>query len=117
MNREIISEKCLALPGAVEDYQEAWGAWRYRVGNKMFALIGVYQQREIVSLKCDPFYALELREGYTDIFPGYYLSKAHWNSIYLDGDVPEELVVRLISDSYHLIFNSLTKNIKKELTS
>jgi predicted DNA-binding protein (MmcQ/YjbR family) len=115
VDKEQIAEMCLALPGAAEDYQQDWEAWRYRVGNKMFALIGEYQGRSIVSLKCDPLKALELREMYADIFPGYYLNKALWNSTYMDGEVPEQLVAVMIKDSYQLVFNSLTKKLQKEL--
>ena len=117
MDRQELVSVCLSFPGAEEDFQADWQAWRYRIGKKMFALIGQYQEREIVSLKCEPFDALELRDMYTDIFPGYYLNKAHWNSIYLDGGVPDELMRKLIFNSYHLVFNSLTKKLKQEIES
>ncbi len=116
MDKEQIAQMCLAQTGAAEDFQQDWEAWRYRVGNKMFALIGEYQGRPIVSLKCDPLKALELREMYEDIFPGYYLNKALWNSTYMDGDVPDELIAVMIRDSYQLVFSSLTKKLQKELT-
>ncbi len=115
LEKEQISARCLVLPGAAEDFQADWQAWRYRVGEKMFCLLGEYQNRPIISLKCEPLKALELREMFPDIFPGYYLNKANWNSIYLDGQVPEALIHQMIEDSYHLVFASLTQKKQKEI--
>jgi predicted DNA-binding protein (MmcQ/YjbR family) len=111
-----------AKAGAQYDYKVEWTWHRYLVGGKMFAAIcqpePKYQPhngRELVSLKADPHMAELLRDEYPDIVPGFYLDKANWNSIYLDGEVPEDLLRRLVDISYSLVFNKLTKKSQQEI--
>jgi predicted DNA-binding protein (MmcQ/YjbR family) len=68
-----------------------------------------------INLKCDPEYALELRAEYESIEPGYHMSKIHWNTVSLNGDVSDKMLCDLLSDSYDLIFKSLTKKIQREI--
>ena len=80
----------------------------------MFAF-GNVDTFEFVNLKCDPDRAIELREIYNGVKPGYYASKKHWNSVYTSSDVPDDLFRELIDNSYELVFNSLTKKKQNEL--
>ena len=115
MNSSEWREYCLTMPGAREDYPETWAVWRMLAGKKFFALVGAHEGRECISLKCDPVYAMELRDIYPDIIPGYYLNKSHWNTIYTDGSVSEDLIRKLVQDSYTLVRKSLTKKEQQEL--
>ena len=68
-----------------------------------------------LSLKAHPHMSELLRDDYVDIIPGFYMDKAHWNSVYLDGEVPEDLLRRLIDISYGLVLSKLTKKVQKEI--
>lgn len=107
---------CLSLTGAQKDFKEEWGATRYLLSDKMFAMVGGDKEgRGIVSLKLKPENGLMLREAYPDITPGYYLNKTHWNSIYLEGAVPDDLLKQMIQESHELVFNGLSKKVKEQL--
>lgn len=116
MKYEWLDEYLLAKKAAVKDYKVEWDAIRYMVGEKMFCMFGDMYSKPIVSFKCEPLLAENLRAQYADIIPGYYLNKAHWNSIYLDGEVPDDVMKSMADMSYELICNSLTKKVKTELS-
>lgn len=117
MKKEKLHSFCLTLTGATHDYQTDWQADRYHVGGKMFAMIGGDSEgKPIITLKCEPNHAEELRETYEDIIPGYYMNKTHWNSIYLDADLSADLLERLIQHSYDLVFEKLPKKAQKQIT-
>lgn len=95
---------------------------RYRVRGRMFAAIcrpdpkyKPHNGREMIILKCDPMLAELYREKYPDVVPGFYSDKTHWNSVYLDGAVPEEELRAMCDQSYQLIFEKLTKKLQKEI--
>lgn len=90
----------------------------FKVANKIFALVGLDNTPLSINLKCEPERALELREQYESITPGYHMNKQHWNTVVLNGSIPRPLLLELIDDSYHLIYNSLprkTRNLLDEL--
>lgn len=113
----------LGMPGATTDYKVEWEWQRYQVGGKMFAATmqpgpqhHEYAGRRLVSLKCDPAWAEQLRaEHPDDILPGFYADKRHWISVDLDSDVPEELLRELCDHSYRLVFAKLTKKVQREI--
>ncbi|MFD3449498.1 MmcQ/YjbR family DNA-binding protein [Microbacteriaceae bacterium 4G12] len=116
MEKHILEAYCRNQLGAIHDYKVEWQADRYQVGGKMFAMFGGDSVgKPILSLKCDPERAEYLRETYEGIIPGYYLNKVHWNSIYLDADIPKELWEKLIIHSHELVFQKLPKKIQKEI--
>ncbi|MEK4425480.1 MmcQ/YjbR family DNA-binding protein [Solibacillus sp. FSL K6-1523] len=116
MEKSKLQSFCLTLPGTTHDYQVDWQADRYHVGGKMFAMMGGDVERKpIITLKCDPARAEELRETYPGIIPGYYMNKTHWNSIYFDSDLSNELIENLILHSYQLVFEKLTKKVQNEI--
>lgn len=70
---------------------------------------------ESINLKCDPEQAAELREQYPAVQPGYHMNKKHWNTVLMDGSLPDKLTKTWIDDSYNLVVASLPVKIKAEL--
>lgn len=122
MNKyEWLDEYLRGKPGTAKDYKEEWGWNRYQIGGKLFAATctpglqyKVYGGHELLTLKCDPPFAEALREQYPDILPGFYMDKRNWNSIFLDGSVPEDQLRALCDHSYELVFGRLTKKVQRE---
>ena len=111
-----LGDFCLAQPTATTDYQPEWEATRYLIGGKMFAMFGGDKHgKPIATLKLDPIFGSSLREQYECIIPGYYMNKEHWNSLYLDGNVPDDIVKTMVRESYQLVLKSLSKKLQNEL--
>ncbi|MFZ4765856.1 MAG: MmcQ/YjbR family DNA-binding protein [Roseimicrobium sp.] len=108
---------CLSLPGVEETTPFGPEVLVYKVGGKMFALALPDEFPHRVNLKCDPERALELRDRYEDITPGYHMNKKHWNSLNLEGRLPTALVRELIDHSYQLVVASLSKKIRESLAA
>lgn len=116
MKYEWIDEYCLSKKGAVKDFKIEWDAIRYLIGGKMFAMEGGDKNKQaIITLKCDPLFGQYLRQQHQHIIPGYYMNKEHWNSVYLDGDVSDDVLKEMIDMSFELVFNSLSKKMQKEI--
>ncbi|MDR1984023.1 MAG: MmcQ/YjbR family DNA-binding protein [Prevotellaceae bacterium] len=116
MKYDFIQEYCLSKKGAEEDYKKEWDAIRYMIRGKMFAMVGNDNLNlPIISVKLEPEYGIELRDKYNDIVPAYYMNKIHWNSLYLNGNVPDEILKKMLDHSYELIFSSLSKKAQKEI--
>ena len=81
-----------------------------KVVNKMFALIKVGNETPSVNLKCDPALAIELRRKYSAITPGYHMNKQHWNTVKLDGSLPEDQILQMADHSYDLVVKGLKKS-------
>ncbi len=94
---------CLSLPHVEETMPFGPDVLVYKVGGKMFALVIPDDFPPSVNLKCDPNRALELRDRYEDIQPGYHMNKRHWNTLVLEGRLPARLVRELIDHSYQLV--------------
>lgn len=86
----------------------------FKVMGKMFALCNVDDFKS-VNLKCDPERAIDLRETYQGILPGWHMSKIHWNTVQMNSDVAPDLILELIDHSYSLVVSSLTKKLQHEL--
>lgn len=123
MNNYPWLDQCLReKKGCVKDYKIEWKWDRYLVDGKMFAAVcrpgpehKGYDERELLTLKCEPMRSELLRDEYKDIIPGFYTDKRNWISIFLDGAVPEELLRDLCGRSYELVFAKLTKKRRKEI--
>jgi len=89
----------------------------YKVGGKMFAILGPDYSPPSVSLKCDPLLAQELRSEFAAVTPGYHLNKTHWNTVVLDDSVPEIELKKMISHSYEQVVNGLPKALRVRLSS
>jgi predicted DNA-binding protein (MmcQ/YjbR family) len=106
---------CLGHSGATEDFPFAPGVSVFKVAGKMFALSRLEQQPLEVSVKCEPDLAIQLRDSYSAIRPGYHLNKRHWNTITLDGSFADQLARDMIEDSYDLVVSALPKRTREEL--
>jgi len=118
MNLETYYEYCLSKKGASEHFPFDEDTLVFKVGGKMFALSSLLQWEKnepSVNLKCDPERAQELRAEYDEIKPGFHMSKVHWNTIALNGNLSTAFVKELIDHSYELVFKSLTKKIQNEI--
>lgn len=103
MNHKTVEEYLLSMPNAKLDYPFGKEAAVYKVGDKMFAIIAEGSDPVRISLKCDPQLAVLLREKYESVMPGYHLSKKHWNTIILSGQLPWEEIQGFIRHSYNLV--------------
>lgn len=115
MTRDDVLAICLDLPAAEETYPFGEEVAVIKVGGKMFALVPLSEGPGSVNLKCDPGRALELRDAYVGIRPGYHQNKRHWNTVDLDGSVEDDLVRGLIEDSYDLVIAALPSATRAEL--
>ncbi len=113
--RDRVIAACGGKPGSVEDYPFGDEVAVFKVAGRMFALVSLGPASGSVSLKCDPGLAADLRGRYPAITPGYHLSKRHWNTVLLDGSVPEAEVLELIDHSYDLVLAGLTRSQRNEL--
>ena len=109
MDQYELKAQCLALPGAVEEFPFGDEVSVFKVGGKMFALCSLDGEPLQLSVKCEPDLAVQLRATYPAIAPGYHLNKRHWNTITLDGALPDQMVTDLLGDSYDLVVASLPK--------
>jgi predicted DNA-binding protein (MmcQ/YjbR family) len=111
---ETLRNYCLAKKGTTECFPFDATTLVFKVGGKMFALIDV-EEASSINLKCDPEKAIELREVWEEITPGFHMNKTHWNTVSLNGRLSDRLVFELIDHSYELVFLSLTKKIQNEI--
>lgn len=114
MNPESLREYCLSLPAASEEFPFDEQTLVFKVKGKIFALTDVDEFASI-NLKCNPERAVELREKYSSILPGYHMNKKHWNTVLLDDSLPDKLLMELILHSYDLVIAGLPKKLKTEL--
>ena len=106
---------CVERAGVIEDFPFGPETSVFKVAGKMFALSRLDGTPLEVSVKCEPDLAVALRDSYPAIRPGYHLNKRHWNTITLDGSMPDQLVRDLIEDSYDLIVSALPKRVRERL--
>jgi len=114
MNIEEYRAYCIKKKGVTESFPFDQKTLVFKVMGKMFALADV-DNFESINLKCDPERAVELREQYMGVLPGYHMNKQHWNTVLVDADVSDKMLYQLIDDSYELIVKSLTKKLQNEL--
>jgi predicted DNA-binding protein (MmcQ/YjbR family) len=100
---------CLTRPAVTEEFPFGERTSVFKVLGKMFALSSLESWPLRVSLKCEPELADALRATYPAIQPGYHLNKRHWNTVTLDGSVPDAMVVQMLEDSYELVLAGLPR--------
>ena len=115
MTLEQLKAYLLDKKGSVEERPFGPEALVYKVMGKMFALVAWEADPLTISLKCDPDEALFLRDIYTAVRPGYHMNKKHWNTVTVDGAVPEKEFRRMIDDSYNLVVKGLTNAQRQSL--
>jgi predicted DNA-binding protein (MmcQ/YjbR family) len=114
MNIEQLQEYCIALPGVTEEFPFGEETLVYKVKGKIFALTSL-ENFESINLKCDPEQAIELRERYEGVTPGYHMNKKHWNTVEVRSGIPAKLIFQWIKDSYDLVVKSLPKKDRDAL--
>ncbi|HEY2577460.1 MAG TPA: MmcQ/YjbR family DNA-binding protein [Streptosporangiaceae bacterium] len=115
MDGQELRKQCLALAGAGEEFPFGGEVSVFKVAGKMFALCSLDDEPLQLSVKCQPDLAVQLRAGHPAIVPGYHLNKRHWNTITLDGSLPDQMVSEMIVDSYDLVVASLPKARRPKL--
>ncbi len=115
MSPETLREFCLSLKAVTESFPFDDDALVFKVMGRMFALTSL--EDRTLSLKCDPEKAIVLREQYPSVTPGYHMSKVHWNTLQLDGSIPDALIREWIVDSYGLVVAGLTRKQRDQLTN
>lgn len=114
MNAEEIMDYCMAKRGVESSFPFDAQTLVFKVMGKIFALIGLEKLPLAINLKCDPDRALELRERYSEIIPGYHMNKNHWNTVLLEGDLEVNFIYELIDHSYDLVVKSLPRRLQNE---
>lgn len=112
MNIEEFREYCMVKPGVTEEFPFDENTLVFKVMGKMFALTNLEGEWSL-NLKCDPEKAIELREQYPAIKPGYHMSKIHWNTVYMDGSLNQKLILELIDHSYQLVVEKLPPKLRQ----
>ena len=114
LNIEELRDHCLQKPGVTEGLPFGEDTLVFKVGEKMFLLISIKLGNSF-NVKCDPELAVELRERYTEVQPGYHMNKKLWNTVYIDGTLTDKQLKEMIDHSYALVFESLPKKIREEI--
>jgi predicted DNA-binding protein (MmcQ/YjbR family) len=116
MNAAALRRACLAMTGAEETFPFGPENSVFKVEGKIFAITRLTGVPLAVSLKCEPELAEQLRVTHPAIRPGYHLNKRHWNTVTIDGSVPDEMVLSLVEDSWALVVDGLPRRVRSRLT-
>ncbi|MBC7862373.1 MAG: MmcQ/YjbR family DNA-binding protein [Bacteroidia bacterium] len=109
MNIEQLRNYCIKKNGAEETFPFDTETLVFKVGGKAFLLTGIESKPVRFNVKCNPEKAIELRENYSCVLPGFHMNKKHWNTVVCDGTVGDKLIKEWIDDSYDLIVGAFTK--------
>lgn len=115
---EQIMDAALWFPETTEDEPFRPGLLVYRVAGRIFALMQPEDRRAMpahLTLKCEPALALELRDQFAAVIPGYHVNKSHWNSVLLAGAVPDDEIVEMLRHSYQRVVEGLRKADRERL--
>jgi predicted DNA-binding protein (MmcQ/YjbR family) len=102
-----LRDHCLAFLGAEETFPFGPETSVFKVAGKVFALSRLSEEPLCVSLKCEPALAEQLRAAHAAVTPGYHLNKRHWNTVSIDGSVPDSMIEDMVEDSYDLVVSKL----------
>jgi predicted DNA-binding protein (MmcQ/YjbR family) len=117
LSLEEVSEFASALAGVVEEQPFGPSVDVLKVGGKIFAILAPESSPEAISLKCDPELAIELRLQYAAVIPGYHLNKRLWNTVHLDGTVPDDEIIQMVTHSYEQVVAGLSKSLRQGLVA
>ena len=115
LNSAELRDLCLSFPGAEETFPFGSKTSVFKVAGKMFALSQLGADSLRVSLKCEPELAEALRRAHAAVIPGYHLNKRHWNTLIIDGSLPDEAIRDMIEDSYDLVVSKLPEASRRAL--
>jgi len=113
MNLETLRQYCLKKQDTGEDFPFDDETLVFRVRGKIFALTSIYDRPLTVNLKCDPELAMELRERYEEVRPGYHMNKKHWNTVTLDGSLSSKEIFSMVDHSYELVKKGARKTERR----
>lgn len=113
-----IDELLLKQKATVREFNPAWQAYKYMLRDKMYAYIGINDQnrRPIITLKLEPAHSEMLRKEYADIVAGYYMNKVLWSTVYLDGEVSNEVIADMICASHRVLLSTFSKKVQREIS-
>lgn len=117
MDIEQFREYCLSKPGTTNDFPFDEYTLCLRVMNKIFAITGLDSEVFKVNLKCDPDYAIELREQFSEVQPGWHMNKTRWNTVDFTGSLGDAFLKKLIDHSYDQVVKSLKKSEREALNN
>ncbi len=109
MDFETVRDRCLAKPETTEEFPFDEHTLVFKVCGKMFCLANLERLPQSINVKCDPETAIDLRDRFEAVLPGWHMSKRHWNTVYFDDDAPDDAIEGWIDDSYNLVVKSLKK--------
>lgn len=115
MDAELIREYCLKKKQATEGFPFGTDTLVFKVKEKIFLLLSLNHASVHFNIKCNPGVAIELREQYQNIVPGYHMNKRLWNTVIVDGTIPKKLIMELIDNSYNLVVSALSKKQQEDL--
>lgn len=114
MDIESLRNYCLLKDSVTEEFPFGNDTLVFKVNGKIFLLASLDNSPLQFNVKCDPDKAIELREQYDSIIPGYHMNKKHWNTVITDGSLSAKLLKEMIDDSYNLVAQSLSKKRRKK---
>ena len=115
MDPESIRKYCLEKKSTRESFPFGESTLVFKVSGKIFLLMNLERRPLQINLKCDPERAIEYREEFSSVIPGFHMNKKHWNTIILDGQLSNKLIREMIDDSYALVVKSLPSGQRKKL--
>ncbi|MGO9959900.1 MAG: MmcQ/YjbR family DNA-binding protein [Solirubrobacteraceae bacterium] len=115
MTSEELRDHCLSFLGTEEEFPFGPETSVFKVAGKIFALSRLAETPVRVSLKCDPTLAEQLRAAHPAVIPGYHLNKRHWNTVIIDGSLPDTMIADMVEDSYDLIVSQLPRARRRAL--
>ncbi len=119
MNIEQLRDYCIIKNGVTEELPFGPDTLVFKVAGKVFLLVGLNQVDKLsFNVKCDPEYAVQLREQYeATVTPGYHMNKKHWNTVFANRELSDAKLFELVDQSYDMIVKALPKRIREEITS
>ena len=117
MNYELWREYLLSFPASVEEMPFGPEVLVYKLCGKIFALFAWQEEPMSLNLKCEPNLAIQLRDTYPAVTSGYHMNKKHWNTVVIDGSLEDAHIKEWVQASYDLIYNSLPKATRAQLTA
>lgn len=115
MNIESLRSYCIKKPFVTEEFPFDEVTLVFKVLNKAFLLTGLDEPELKFNVKCDPEKAIELREQYTCVQPGFHMNKKHWNTIHDDGSVSDQLLKEWIDHSYEMVIAGMSKKDQEKV--
>jgi predicted DNA-binding protein (MmcQ/YjbR family) len=110
-----LRDHCLSFRGSSETFPFGPDMSVFKVAEKIFAISALRRRPLQISLKCDPLLAEQLREAHPAIGPGYHLNKRHWNTVTVDGSLPDQMLKDMVEDSYDLVVSRLSQARQRAL--